>query len=61
VIGLALFWLLGLVWVVFPKTVLRFYLWFHGPALDGRNLQPKHVRNAGFFWLLVMAAVTFWR
>ena len=59
--GLALFWLLGLVWVGFPNTVLRFYLWFLGPALVGRNPQPKHVRNAGFIRLVVMAAVTFWR
>ena len=45
VIGLALFWLFGLVWVVFPNTGLRFFLWFHGPALAARKPQQEAWRH----------------
>ena len=54
------FWLFGAVMVAFPSAVWRFYRWFHGPALEDR-IQPRHVRNAGVFWLIVMAITTYFR
>jgi hypothetical protein len=55
-----LLWLFGLVCVVFPAHVLGFYRWFHGhDEIHLQQTEPRHVRNAGVLWLLLMAAVTY--
>lgn len=62
-IGLSFFWLFGLFWVFFPKPVVRFYKWFHSGSSLVQQLQPRHARNAGLLWLMVMTVVTYatWR
>ncbi len=58
------FWAFGAIFVLFPQEVTRFYKWFHGPeASMVQRLEPRHARNAGFVWLVVMAIVTYaeWR
>ena len=56
---LLLFWCFGLVWVFFPARVLRFYVWFHGSGILRRGNKPRHIRNAGILWLIVMAVLTY--
>ena len=54
-LGLVPFWLFGVWLLVWPKSVWRFYHWFHGPDVERRNPpgQTRHIRNAGIF-LIVM-------
>jgi len=55
VIGFVVCGLFGIWWVVFPKTVIRFYEWFsRGRARMGR---PAQVRVAGLVWLALMLFV----
>jgi hypothetical protein len=50
----------GLVLVLFPAPVLRFYKWFHGPrALRVQQLEPRHARNAGIVWIVIMAVIAY--
>jgi hypothetical protein len=47
----------GVWWIVFPRSVIRFYTWFH----RGRVAMPRPigVRLAGFLWvaLIVLASL----
>jgi hypothetical protein len=57
-------WAFGLVFVLFPVQVVRFYQWFHGPqARAVQQLEPRHARNAGLVWLVITAVVMYteWR
>jgi hypothetical protein len=57
VVGFAGFGLFGVWWLLFPKTVLRFYKWFHrGKA---RMPGPSGVRIAGALWVALLLGV-FW-
>jgi hypothetical protein len=50
----------GLVPVLFPASVVRFYKWFHGPhALRVQQLEPRHARNAGIVWIVIMAVIAY--
>jgi len=49
--------LLGVWWLLLPRTVIRFYEWFsRGRASMGK---PGQVRIAGLFWLALLLVV-FW-
>jgi hypothetical protein len=56
-IGFWPFWLFGVLFVLFPSAVLRFYAWLHGPRMP--KTSPRQVRNAGLVWLAFIAIV-FW-
>jgi hypothetical protein len=49
----------GLVMIAFPGHIHRFYTWFHGEAYTRRGNQPRHIRNAGIFWLVIVAAMSY--
>ena len=51
-------WVVGLVFVLFPNQVWRFYRWFLGPDFERRNPHPRQTRNAGIVWLVIMAVIT---
>jgi hypothetical protein len=56
---LLVFWLLGLVHVLSPKTIFRFYKSLHGAQASGlRLMQPRDIRRAGVVWLIVMSVIT---
>jgi hypothetical protein len=58
VIGFVAFGSFGVWWLLSPRTVLRFYGWFHrGRA---RMPGPAGVRIAGVLWLAIIAVV-FWQ
>ena len=59
VIALLPFWLFGVVVVLFPNAVWKSYRRLHGPDFERRTLQPRHIRNAGIVWLIVMALATY--
>jgi hypothetical protein len=54
-VGFAAFSLVGVWFILFPGSVLRFYSWFHGPDFDRLGTTTQQVRNAGLLWLLLMA------
>jgi hypothetical protein len=53
------FWLCGMALVFFPTRVWQFYAWFHGPAFAASGNKPRHIRNAGILWLVVMTWFTY--
>ena len=55
------FWLFGIVLVVFPNAVHDFYRWFHDSDFERCGNQPRHVRNAGIVWLIVMGVSAYFR
>ena len=48
----------GLWFVVFPKSVIRFYCWFL-PRQFWRPVQEPQVRRAGVFWLALVLTVSY--
>ena len=51
-------WVVGLVFVLFPNQVWRFYRWFLGPDFERRNPYPRQTRNVGIVVLVIMAVIT---
>jgi len=55
-IGFALFVALGLWWVVFPRSVIRFYTWFNRREIKA---SPIAVRIIGLAWVGWVTIVCF--
>jgi hypothetical protein len=53
------FVIVGLVFVFLPARVLRFYEWLHGPSFRRLGNEPRHVRNAGIRWLVLLAVILY--
>jgi succinate-acetate transporter protein len=59
-LGLGLFGGFGLWWLAFPKSVIRFYTWFHSRKV--RIPSPRVIRILGAAWMaFVFAVVLFSR
>ena len=44
----------GMLFVIFPKGVVKFYTWLH----EGKNTSTeKQARTAGFVWIVLMIIV----
>jgi hypothetical protein len=57
-------WLFGVVLLLWPGHVLRFYERFLGAdRMRAKQFQIRHVRNSGVVWLVVMAVFAYvdWR
>ena len=53
--GWAFFGEFGFWFILFPASVIRFYLWFHRGKIA--MLKPNGVRIAGFLWLILVLGV----
>ncbi|UAY52700.1 hypothetical protein [Ferruginibacter albus] len=51
IIGVSFFMGFALWLILLPNTVIKFYSWFHNQEV---KLKTRHVRNAGFFWLVLV-------
>ena len=49
----------GIWFVIFPKSVIKFYTWFHkGKLIFPDNLRPERaVRISGILWLILILCV----
>ena len=57
-ISLILFVALGAWWLIAPRSVIRFYTWFHGKHLRVHP-KPLGVRIAGFLWIVLVVGIVF--
>ena len=58
--ALMLFGSFGAWWFIAPRSVLRFYAWFHSkPELATKN--PIQVRIAGLVWMVLLVGVMLWQ
>jgi hypothetical protein len=49
----------GILMIAFPGPIHRFYVSFHGEAHTRREHQPRHIRNAGVFWILIVGLMMY--
>ena len=52
IIGMAFSIGFGLLVVIFPESVNKFYVWFHKGKFKGAT--TKRVRNSGLVWIVFM-------
>jgi len=58
--GIAFFGGFGLWWVLFPKSVIRFYTWFHRGRISLAGTEEWKIRLIGGLWVaLVLATAIF--
>jgi succinate-acetate transporter protein len=56
IFGFTLFVSFGLWWAVFPRSVVRFYTWFH----KGKMKMPRlaAIRVIGAAWIVLVSVIT---
>lgn len=59
IICLAFFMSFGVWWLIYPRSVIDFYIWFHKGTIIIPN--PKGIRYAGCIWILLLLIVMFYR
>ena len=55
ILGGVLFVGFGLWWVIFPRSVINFYRWFHRGGLG--SAQPIGIRIVGVAWIALVLIV----
>jgi hypothetical protein len=56
-LGFGVFFAWGVWWLLFPRSVLRFYDWFHHGTI--RLPTPNVIRILGLVWCALMVVVFF--
>jgi hypothetical protein len=59
-LGIIPFWLFGLWFAFFPRSVIRFYTLLLGEGSRAAQLKTRQVRISGALWLAFMAVMQFW-
>jgi hypothetical protein len=54
-LGFGFMTIFGLWWIIFPKSVISFYTWFHRGKI--KLPPPSGIRAAGAIWMAIVVGI----